>query len=308
VSVWIRGGLDKEEKFAILIKLNTNVKYMEKNTVVDQEEKSIVKKMSPNSFLIAGSILVAGLVMAGSIFVGSDKIAQEVKKIVLLAPKGDATGAQQQPADPEVTMDQVQALFNGKNITFGKKNAKVVFVEFSDPSCPFCHVAAGKNPNLNKQSPQFTLVSDGGKYLAPVPEMKKLVDAGKASFVWLYTSGHGNGEMGTKALYCGFEKKKFWEVHDLLMSEAGYNMMNNDVKNDKAKAGVVAEFLKGVVKQSDMQACLESGKYDGRMTEDTAIATTFGISGTPKFFVNTEAFKGAISFTDMQPVVDKYLK
>ncbi|MDD2766801.1 MAG: DsbA family protein [Candidatus Moranbacteria bacterium] len=282
---------------------------MEGEIVSSQEEKQKGKKFGSDALLLSGAVLLTGLIIAGSVILGTEKLSKVLANLSISAPKADIGTQQQQPDEPTVTMDQIQGLFNGKNITFGKKNAKVVFVEFSDPSCPYCNIAAGQNPNLNKSAgPQFTMVKDGGKYVAPVPEMKKLVDAGKASFVWVYANGHGNGEMGTKALYCGFEKKKFWEVHDLLMSEAGYNLMNNDVKNDKSKAGVIAEFLKSAVKPGDMQSCLESGKYDGRIAEDSAIATTFGMSGTPKFFVNTENFKGAYSFTDMQSVVDKYLK
>jgi len=298
-------------KFGILDKLNNN----QKNTMEDevqspQGDRKKMQKFGSDALLISGAVLITGLIVAGSMFMTMKQVTTAIEAIKI---SGGATAdkgtQQQQPADPEITKDQLKGLFNGKNITFGKKDAKVVFVEFSDPSCPYCNIAAGQNPNLNKSAgPQFTMVKDGGTYLAPVPEMKKLVDAGKASFVWVYANGHGNGEMGTKAMYCGFEKKKFWEVHDLLMSEAGYNLMNNDVKNDKTKAGVVAEFLKSAVSAKDMQSCLESGKYDGRIAEDSAIATTFGMSGTPKFFVNTENFKGAYSFKDMQSVVDKYLK
>jgi len=269
------------------------------------------KKFGMDALLVAGSVLLTGLIIAGSIVFVSQKLSSTTADAqpVAVAPTPTPGGVQQQPADPVVTQDQIKALFNGKNITFGKKDAKVVFVEFSDPSCPYCHVAGGKNSILNKQmGTQFTLVADGGTYVAPVPEIKKLVDAGKAGFVWVYTNGHGSGEMGTKALYCANEKKKFWEVHDLLMSEAGYNMMNTDVKNDKTKSGAVADFLSSVVSATDMKSCLDSGKYDGRIAEDTAIATTFGLSGTPKFLVNTESFKGAYSFTDMQASVNKYLK
>jgi protein-disulfide isomerase len=208
-----------------------------------------------------------------------------------------------------VTLDQVKALFTSKNLVFGNKNSKVLFVEFSDPSCPYCQIAAGKNPSLNKQAGnQFLMVQDGGTYLPPVPEMKKLVDAGKAGYVWLYANGHGNGELATKALYCANEKGKFWEVHDLLMSEAGYDLLNNNVKNDTAKIGVLAEFLKGAVNMADLKTCLESGKYDSRLTGDTALAQQFGFRGTPSFFVNQTNFAGAVSFKDMQSAVDSLLK
>ncbi|MFZ2187366.1 MAG: DsbA family protein [Candidatus Moraniibacteriota bacterium] len=267
------------------------------------------KRFGKDALLVAGAVLLAGLIIAGSVVAATQKLSSPSVTTAQPAAAPTADKGAQQPSDPSVTLDQIKGLFNGKNISFGKKDSKVLFVEFSDPSCPFCQVAAGKNPNLNKQiGAQFTLVSDGGSYVAPVPEMRKLVDAGKAAFVWIYTNGHGNGEMGTKALYCAQEKKKFWEVHDLLMSEAGYNMMNTDVKNDKTKSGVVADFLKNAVSASDMKSCLDSGKYDSRIVEDTATASQFGLSGTPKFFINTENFKGAYSFKDMQASVDKYLK
>lgn len=282
---------------------------MEEGEMLVLEEKKEELKFGKDALLVAGAVLLAGLIVAGAIV----SVSQKFSTLAVAQPQTkDATTTDKtaaQPTDPAVSMDQIKNLFNGKNITFGKKDSKVVFVEFSDPSCPFCHVAAGKNPNLNKQmGAQFTLVADGGTYVAPVPEMKKLVDAGKAAFVWVYANGHGNGEMGAKALYCAYEKKKFWEVHDLLMSEAGYNMLNTVVKNDKTKSGDLADFLKNAVSASDMKSCLDSGKYDSKIADDTATANQFGMTGTPKFYVNTETFKGAYSFKDMQPTVDKYLK
>ncbi|MEI8096648.1 MAG: thioredoxin domain-containing protein [Candidatus Moraniibacteriota bacterium] len=278
---------------------------------VHHEGKKKEKKFGTDALLIAGSVLLTGLIIAGAIvFVMQKFPAMLADALPAAVAPAAAPGAQgQQPADPTVSMDQIRALFNSKNISFGKKDAKVVFVEISDPSCPFCQVAGGKNLALNKQvGAQFTTAADGGTYVPPVPEMKKLVDAGKASFVWVYANGHGSGEMGTKALYCAFEKKKFWEVSDLLMSEAGYNLLNTVVKNDKTKSGELSDFLSSAMSASDMKSCLDSGKYDGRIAEDTATSTKLGMSGTPKFFVNTETFKGAYSFTDMKVAVDKYLK
>ena len=154
----------------------------------------------------------------------------------------------------------------------------------ADPSCPYCHVAAGKNGELNKQvGDRFTLIADGGSYIAPVPEMKKLVDAGRAAFAYVYTNGHGNGEMGTKALYCAYEKGKFWEVHDLLMTSAGYAAINNSIKNDKTKSGELADFLKSVFNAGQMKQCLDSGKYDARIAEDSKLAAGVGVRGTPGF-------------------------
>jgi protein-disulfide isomerase len=208
-----------------------------------------------------------------------------------------------------LTQDQVKKLFTKGRIMFGDANRKLLFVEVSDPSCPFCHIAGGKDPELNKQSGgQFLLKADGGTYIAPVPEMKKLVDEGKASFLWLYAPGHGSGEMGTKAMYCAFDKGKFWQVHDLLMSNAGYNLLNNTVKNDKAQVDTLAEFLKSAMNPADLKDCITSGKYDGRLAEEYAVAQSIGYQGTPYFLVNTKQFPGAFSYEQMQADVTAALK
>jgi protein-disulfide isomerase len=210
-----------------------------------------------------------------------------------------------QEATASVSLDQVKALFNDKNIVFGDKNSKLLIVEFSDPSCPFCHVAAGRNSELNKEmGNQFILKADGGTYVAPEVEIKKLVDSGKAGFVWLYANGHGNGELATEALYCANELGKFWQVHDKLMTQEGYDLINTTVKNDKTKFGVMADFLKGAVDSNALKNCVDEGKYASRLTEDMAIASQMGFEGTPYFIVNTTRFVGAYSFTDMQGTVD----
>jgi protein-disulfide isomerase len=224
-----------------------------------------------------------------------------------------AAGTQQQAKDaPNVTIEQIKDLFSKDLIKFGDANKKVLLVEVADPSCPYCHIAAGLNPELNKQvsSPQrdFTLVSDGGTYVAPVTEMRKLIDNGSASYVYIYQNGHGNGEMGQKALYCAYEKGKFWEAHDLLMSNTGYNLLNNTVKNDKAQAQSLADFLKSAVNSQDMKSCLEGGKYDDRITSDMALANSMGVGGTPGFFINTSNFGGAYNWTEMKSTVDSALQ
>jgi protein-disulfide isomerase len=178
----------------------------------------------------------------------------------------------------------------------------------ADPSCPYCSASSGKNPALNNQiGPQFKLVSDGGTYVAPVEEMKKMVDSGQAGYAYIYFPGHRNGDMAMKALYCADEKGKFWQAHDLLMAEAGYNLINNTVLNDKTKSGELAEFLKSAVAVADMKSCLDSGKYDSVLSADTSLAQTLGVQGTPGFFVNTTPFAGAYSWTDMKSAVDAAL-
>ena len=114
--------------------------------------------------------------------------------------------------------------------------------------------------------------------------------------------------MGTKALYCANEKGKFWAVMDLLMTASGYDFTNNTIKNDKTKSGDMATFLKSAVDPVFLKECLDSGKYDKRLTSDVEIARSLGFQGTPDFFVNSTNFAGAYSYTDIKPTVDAALK
>lgn len=264
-------------------------------------------KISFNSVLLV-VLTIVGLVGTSGYFFGKSSGGN-----VVATPTKTAV----QPSKPTVNIDQVKALFNDNNITFGDKNSKVLFVEFSDPSCPFCHVASGKNGALNKQmGQQFILKADGGSYVAPVVEIRKLVDAGKAAFVWLYANGHGSGATATKALYCAKEKGKYWEAHDLLMSNAGYELMNTTMEKDASgraldNAGnqaLTIKFLQSAVDSTFMKDCLASTKYDDRLTGDMAIANQFGFQGTPDFYVNTTNFSGAYSFEQMKSAVDAALK
>ncbi len=225
-----------------------------------------------------------------------------------------ATGIEAQPDKTAVTLNQVKDVFNKAVIKFGDTKSKVVFVEISDPSCPFCGAASGKNGELNKLIDQqrgsntFTLVKDGGTYEAPGEGMKKLVDEKKAAYALIYRNGHGNGEMAMKALYCAFDSGKFWEAHDLLMGGAGYDLINNTVKNDKGKTNELVAFLSSAVDQVTLKSCLDSGKYDARLTEDTKLGDILGISGTPGFFINDKKYAGAYNFTEMKPAIDEFLK
>jgi protein-disulfide isomerase len=252
--------------------------------------------------ILLGSVIIsiAVLISGGVIKTGTLNLNKNAATTAGTTPTASTATAAQPVADA----NKVKDAFNKAQLKFGDTNSKLVVVEVADPSCPYCSIAAGHNPELNKQvGERFTLVSDGGKYVAPVPEIEKLVKENKASFAYIYYPGHGSGEMGAKALYCANETDNFWAVHDLIMSGAGYDLLNNQVKNDKTKSGLLADFLQSVINSNTLKSCLDSGKYDSRLKEDAALATGLGVQGTPGFFLNDKQFDGAYSFTDMEETI-----
>jgi len=276
----------------------------------EKKVKAQTVTINIDKFLMPGAILLSALIIAISFFFGLNNIATAVKN------GGTGTTATTTTTPPAatgtvtVTADQIKSLYDLTNgIKFGDSSKKVTFVEFSDPSCPYCHIAGGENTALNKSS-GFTVVADGGTYVPPVPEFKKMLDAGTASYMWFYTNGHGNGEVGMRALYCANEQGKFWDMHKFLYSADGYTLQNDTVKNDMTKIDTAIAAMKGKVGSINLdqiKSCINSGKYDSRLTEDQAKGTEFGVSGTPGFFVNETNFAGAYSFTDMQSAVDTAL-
>lgn len=225
------------------------------------------------------------------------------------ADNGQAQQAEQQAPTPvPVELSDIQGLFTKDNISFGDKNKKVLFVEISDPSCPYCHIAGGSNPELASEAgAQFKYVSDGGEYMPPVAEMKKLVQSGDAGYVYLFANGHGNGLLASQALYCANDQGKFWEAHEKLMSNEGYDLINNVVKNDKEQIGKLVELLGTDIDGAQITTCLEDEKYAKKLDEDQAKALTLGFQGTPHFFVNNTAYGGAQSYSAMESEVNEAL-
>jgi protein-disulfide isomerase len=275
-----------------------------------QSEK--VVNLDVEQVLLPGSILGVGILLMLGMVISSVILGNALRAGGFSTGTGTAVTTTPSTTDTgtvtNVTQDQILALFQTDNMTFGNKDSNLLIVEVADPSCPYCHIAAGLNPELNKSAgSQFTLVADGGSFVAPVPEIRKLVEEGKAGYVWIYSNGHGNGEMGTKAMYCAYENGKFWEVHGLLFTSAGYDIINNTIKNDKGQAQTLANFLASAMNAQEMVSCLNSGKYDDRIAADQATANSLGVTGTPGYFINTRMFPGAYSFTEMQSTIEAAL-
>lgn len=263
------------------------------------EESS--KTSNPNFILVIMLVIAAFLV--GVFWTKSKELEKKVGTTTTkqqTATTGNNVAAPTK-AEPKVSLSTIKGLFGKNLIKFGDVNKKLLFVEVADPSCPYCQIAAGENPQLNAQvGDRFKLSTDGGTYVSPVKEMRKLIDNGQASLIFIYQNGHGNGEMAMKSLYCANDQGKFWEAHDKLMTNDGYNLINNVVKNDKTQTDKLVSFLGNSVDSASLKSCLDSGKYDSRLTSDVQLATSLGVNGTPGFFINATNFAGAYSWTDMK--------
>lgn len=172
----------------------------------------------------------------------------------------------------------------------GNPNAAVTIFEFSDFQCPYCSRA-------------FTTVE---QILARYP--------GDVKFVFLHypLSNHPWARPAAIAAVCAAEldDAAFWALHD------GY-FRDQDSINPENVLAISRELLAvsgrsvDLVAWSDCATNAESEAYQAAATAvdlSLAAGTSFGVSGTPGFFVNGLFVNGAQPLETFEVVIDEALQ
>jgi len=231
------------------------------------------------NYVLSGSILIAALLIAGSV-IYSNGLGLEVPREANVA------------ATAGINSDAFEIKKN--DIVLGKANAPVTIFLYSDPSCPFCAAAEGGNKEVMDY-----LKSGMPTWTPPIPGViENYVNSGKVRLVYRYYPGHGTGEEAMKILYCVNEQGKFWELNTAIAND-------QSVVADAAKVKGLASGVGADV--SEIDSCLQSGKYNERLAADTALGTKAGVNGTPAFFINKVLISGAQPFSELKKVIDTAL-
>lgn len=171
--------------------------------------------------------------------------------------------------------------------TLGTSTARVAIVEFSDFQCPYCRKFAKET----------------------LPELKaKYIDSGLVKFVFRHnplTTIHAQARAAAEAAECAGRQGKFWDVHDRFFQDPP-KLMDADLIEQARAVGVdLSEFRK----------CL-AGQTADRVSQDTALARTLKLSGTPAFLIGrveservyvSRVIPGATPFADMAAALDQAL-
>lgn len=230
------------------------------------------------NYVLSGSILIAALLIAGSVIYSKG-----------LGVSGTANLA-------NVVGDNSDAFKVLKDdVVLGEAKAPVTIFLYSDPSCPFCAAADGGNKEVMDY-----LKSGMPTWTPPIPGViENYVNSGKVRLVYRYFPGHGTGEEAMKILYCANEQGKFWELSKAIAD-------NQSVVSDAAK---VTELASGLgVDVSEIDSCLQSGKYNAKLAADTQLGTKAGVNGTPAFFINKVLISGAQPFSELKKAIDAALQ
>jgi protein-disulfide isomerase len=169
-----------------------------------------------------------------------------------------------------ITVDLNNAPFEGP------ADAPVTIVEFSDFQCPFCSRVV---PTVHQLVKEYEGKVRFAFRQHPLPMHKDATSAAKASLA-------------------ANEQGKFWEMHDGLFQ-------NQRALNDEGILKIAQDLKLNIAKfKSDWK----STKYDAQIKADMEFAQKNGATGTPAFFINGVALKGARPIESFREVINKLLE
>lgn len=164
----------------------------------------------------------------------------------------------------------------GNSPAKGPANAKVTIIEFSDFQCPYC--------SRGKETME--------QVLAAYPNDVKVV------FKNLPLPFHQQAVPAAKAALAAGKQGKFWEMHDKLF--------DNQQKLSPAYYDEAAKELG--LDLDKFKKDMASPEIEKQIEEDKALAAKNEIQGTPGFFVNGVAVKGAYPLDHFKMIIDRWLK
>ncbi|MCC6904344.1 MAG: DsbA family protein [Anaerolineae bacterium] len=162
---------------------------------------------------------------------------------------------------------------------FGPEDAPVTIVEFSDYQCPYC--------KRYKDQTYAALREQYGDNIRYVFRDFPL------------TSIHPDAFLAAEAATCAGDQGKYWEMHDTIFA--------NQI------VGIGKDALIGFAGDLDLDVdafteCIESGKYTEEVQKDMTEAQSYGVTGTPSFFINGVRLVGAQPLETFQAVIDAELE
>ncbi len=142
----------------------------------------------------------------------------------------------------------------------GSSNAPITIIEFGDYQCPNCKKW----------------------FLETKPDIiTNYIDTGKVNLIFVDIAFLGKDSIpASRATYCAEEQEQYWNYHRLLYS--------NQLGIDNGWANI--DSLKGYAYNLGLDmdlfvSCIDSGKYEKRVSFNTDESKRNGVKGTPTFII-----------------------
>ena len=256
-----------------------------------KKNEKVVKKSTFNSLIIGIIVITAIAAFFAGLYVSNlnseqvsqkeleDAIAQLELKIL---EKQLPTNQPNLPAKISADDDPI----------IGNPDAEITIIEFSDFQCPFCarfHIQT--LPTL----------------------MEEYIEKGTVKLVFRdfpIQSIHPNAVPASVAAECANEQGKFKQMHDILF-ERQNQWSNLETIYAMELFNQYASEIQ--LEQEQFSSCLSTAKYVKEIQNDLNDGRTYGITGTPGFFIGNEQIgftelKGAQPFESFKKVIDRQLE
>jgi protein-disulfide isomerase len=145
---------------------------------------------------------------------------------------------------------------------FGKKDSKVVLVEYGDFQCPGC----------------------GGAH----PQIKAITEAYKDKITFVFrnfplTSIHPNARAAAAAVEAGGLQGKYWEMHNIVYE----NQNNWESATTDQRDALFAEYaIEAGANKEQFLGDLANPNIDKKISFDQALGKKVNVNGTPTFYLN----------------------
>ena len=165
--------------------------------------------------------------------------------------------------------------FAADDPAMGPANAKVTIVEFTDFECPYCQRSQEALHEVEKAySGKVKIVAR--QYPLPM---------------------HARAKPAAEAALCAHEQGKFWPFREKVFGEK------------KLEDADFTRFAKEIkLNEKKFASCLSEHRMAARVDKDIKDGESYGVRGTPHFFINGQAYSGAIPFAQFKEAIDTELK
>jgi protein-disulfide isomerase len=196
----------------------------------------------------------------------------------LMKGQGKGMGTPTAPAAPPriPVGSEVYKVEPGDAPHIGAAEPKITLIEFSDFQCPYCSRAKGTVDEL----------------------LKIYKDSLQVTFRHFPLPFHNNATPAAIAAVAAAEQGKFWQMHDKLFANQ-QALAAADLEKYAQEIGLdLAKF----------KAAIDGPKAKAVVEADKKLGETFGVGGTPSFFINGHAFSGAYPLESFKTAIDEELK
>ena len=240
------------------------------------------KAIEKGEYILGIAIILAALLVSGTIFMGAGSITDAIGKVKLnvttvsggTAPAPAPTPSNTTAPLPSVPTFQTMPAPDYSTAPFkGNADGSLVMVEYSDFECPYC---GNVEPTLKQ-------------VISAYPNLKFIYQQFPLSF-------HPNAQKAAEASLCANKQGKFWELHGKMYANQQAITVADIKGYAKAISGMDA---------TKFDACLDGGEMAAKVTAEENEGAGIGIRGTPGFMVYSKSARSSALVSKLQSIATK---